>query len=251
MKTAGWGTGAGVVGRRRWAGFFGGGRGLPAALSRLGAGGGRGRDWRFVFVGLWGFRAVWADGAAGGIRGVFLITLVGAGLALRHEAMGVAVLSIFGGFATPLLLSERLPEERLLLAYVLLLDLGVLGLAGFRNWRWFNLLGWGGSMLLFGFWQAELAPSFALAQVGATAIFLIFVGASVAFPLARRRPAGAADLALAALNAAGYYGISYGLIGEVYRPWLGGFTAALAAFYVLLAAAGWMRGRGAAQQASR
>ena len=174
----------------------------------------------------------------------FLITLAGAGLALRHEAMGVAVLSIFGGFATPLLLSERLPEERLLLGYVLLLDLGVLGLAGFRNWRWFNLLGWGGSMLLFGFWQAELAPSFALAQVGATAIFLIFVGASVAFPLARRRPAGVADLALAVLNAAGYYGISYGLIGDVYRPWLGGFTAALAAFYALLAAVGWMRGAG-------
>ena len=173
----------------------------------------------------------------------FLITLGGAGLALRHEAMGVAVLAIFGGFATPLLLSERLPEERLLLAYVLLLDLGVLGLAGFRNWRWFNLLGWGGSMLLFGFWQAELAPSFALAQVGASAIFLIFVGASVAFPLARRRPAGGADLALAALNAAGYYGISYWLIGDEYRPWLGGFTAALAAFYVLLAAAGWLRGR--------
>ena len=33
-----------------------------------------------------------------------VITLAGALLSLRHEAMGVAVLSIFGGFATPLLL---------------------------------------------------------------------------------------------------------------------------------------------------
>ena len=61
-------------------------------------------------------------------------------------------LSIFGGFATPLLLQEQLPDQRLLLAYVLVLDVGVLALAGFRNWRWFTLLAWVGSLVLFAFW---------------------------------------------------------------------------------------------------
>ena len=171
-----------------------------------------------------------------------LVTLAGALLSLRHEAMGVAVLSIFGGFATPMLLQDRLPDQRLLLAYVLVLDVGVLALAGFRNWRWFSLLGWAGSLVLFGFWQQELEPSVALAQIGITAIFLIFAGATIASHVLRQQAAGIADLALVTLNAAGYYGISYWLIDGAYPDWLGGFTASLAAFYALLAAACRVRG---------
>ena len=171
-----------------------------------------------------------------------LITLAGALLSLRHEAMGVAVLSIFGGFATPLLLQEQLPDQRLLLAYVLVLDVGVLALAGFRNWRWFTLLGWAGSLILFAFWQQELEPSVELAQIGITVIFLLFAGATIAFHVMRQQAAGIADLALVTLNAAGYYGISYWLMNDPYRDWMGGFTALVAAFYILLAAACRMRG---------
>ena len=119
-----------------------------------------------------------------------LITLAGALLSLRHEAAGVAVLSIFGGFATPLLLQEQLPDQRLLLAYVLVLDVGVLALAGFRNWRWFTLLAWAGSLILFAFWQQELEPSTELAQIGITVIFLVFAGATIAFHIVRQQAAG-------------------------------------------------------------
>ena len=175
--------------------------------------------------------------------GVFaLITLAGALLSLRHEAVGVAVLSILGGFATPLLLREQLPDQRLLLVYVLVLDVGVLALAGFRNWRWFTLLAWAGSLVVFAFWQMELEPPVVLGQIGITAIFIIFAGATVAFHIVRQQAAGIADLALVTLNATGYYGISYALIYDPYRPWMGGFTALVAVFYVLLAAACRMRG---------
>ena len=171
-----------------------------------------------------------------------IITLAGALLSLRHEAMGVAVLSIFGGFATPLLLQEQLPDQRLLLVYVLVLDVGVLALAGFRNWRWFTLLGWAGSLILFAFWQQELEPSVGLAQTGITVIFLLFAGATIAFHVVRQQAAGIADLALVTLNAAGYYGISYWLMNDPYRDWMGGFTALVAVFYILLAAACRLRG---------
>ena len=205
--------------------------------------------------------AVWAQTVAGGglailylaIYGAFalygllspvvafglfaLITLAGVLQALRQESVGLAVLAIFGGFATPLLLQQRLPDERLLLAYVLLLDMGVLALAGFRNWRWFTLLAWTGSLILFAFWLERLEPSTALAQIGITGIFLIFAGATIAFHVVRRQAAGVIDLALLTANAIAYLLISYGLIYDEYRPWMGGFTAALAAFYVLLVAA--------------
>ena len=174
--------------------------------------------------------------------GFSVITLAGAFLSLRHESVAVAVFSIFGGFATPLLLYPNLPDERLLLVYVLVLDVGVLALAGFRNWRWFTMLAWIGSLFLFGFWNQELDPPTVLAQVGITAIFLIFAGATVAFHLVRKQASGPLDLALITLNAAAFYGISYFLIYDEYRPLMGGFTAALAAFYGLMAAACRMRG---------
>ena len=229
--------------------------GLVGGLALIGAG----EYWRRRY-------AVWAQTVTGGglailylsVYGAFalyelvspltafagfsLITLAGALLSLRHESVAVAVFSIFGGFATPLLLQERLPDQRLLLAYVLVLDIGVLALASFRNWRWFTLLAWIGSLFLFGFWQQELEPSTGLAQVGITAIFLIFAGATVAFHLVRKQASGPLDLALITLNAAAFYGISYFLVYEEYRPWMGGFTASLAAFYVLLAAGCRIRG---------
>ncbi len=210
--------------------------------------------------------AVWAQTVAGGglailylsVYGAFalydlispelafgafvVITVAGAAASLRHDAVGVAVLSVLGGFATPMLLQERLPDQRLLLAYVLLLDLGVLGLAALRNWHWFTLLAWAGSLILFAFWKEQLDPSTALAQVGITAIFLVFAGATLVFEVLRRRAAGIVGLALITLNAASYYGISYWLMNDPYGDWMGGFTAALAAFYVLLGVACRLRG---------
>ena len=229
--------------------------GVAGGLAILGAG----EYWRRRY-------AVWAQTVTGGglailylsVYGAFalyqlisplaafgafsVITLAGALLSLRHEAVAVAVFSIFGGFATPLLLQERLPDQRLLLAYVLVLDVGVLALAGFRNWRWFTLLAWVGSLVLLGFWQQELDPPTGLAQIGNTAIFLIFAAATVIFHVLRRQQSNIADLVLITLNAAAYYGISYFLIYDEHRPWMGGFTAALAAFYAAIAAGCRMRG---------
>ena len=86
-----------------------------------------------------------------------------------------------------------------------------------------------------------------LAQIGITSIFLIFAGATVAFHVVRKQASGMLDLAIITLNSAAFYGISYWLIYEPYRPWMGGFTVSLAAFYALMAVACRMRRRGPAQ----
>ena len=164
-----------------------------------------------------------------------LVTLTAAGLALRYEARAIAVLGILGGFATPLFLADKLPQQEALLAYVMLLDLGVLALAAFRSWRWFTLLALVGSLVLFLFWQGELDPPLAVAQIGITVIFLIFVAATTMFHLIWRRPPQAFDQVLIVLNATAYLGISYWLLWEDFRVWMGGFTLLLAAFYGLLA----------------
>ena len=163
-----------------------------------------------------------------------LVTLAAAGLALRYESRAVAVLGILGGFATPLFLGDRLPGQWEILTYVLVLDLGVLALAVARNWRWFTLLALFGSLALFGFWFEELNPNLLLAQVGITLIFLIFVGATTLFHLLRRRTPNLLDQCLIVLNGMAYFGISYAILSDEYRAWMGGFTLLLALFYGLL-----------------
>ncbi len=164
-----------------------------------------------------------------------LVTLTAAGLAIRYEARAIAVLGILGGFATPLFLADKLPQQEALLGYVLALDVGVLALATFRNWRWFTLLALVGSLVLFLFWQEELDPALAVAQIGITVIFLIFVAATTLFHLVWRRAPRSFDQVLIVVNAAAYLGISYLLLWDDFRVWMGGFTLLLALFYGLLA----------------
>ena len=159
-----------------------------------------------------------------------LVTLAAAGLALRYESRAVAVLGMLGGFATPLFLAEELPGQWALLAYVIILDLGVLALATFRNWRWFTLLALLGSLALFGFWYEELNPGLLLAQAGITVIFLIFVGATTLFHILWRRTPGIVDQSLIGVNGIAYFGTSYALMFDEYRAWMGGFTLLLALF---------------------
>ena len=165
----------------------------------------------------------------------FLVTIAAAGLALRYEAVAIAVIGILSGFATPLLMADQqLSDQRVLLPYVLVLDLGVLALATFRNWRWFTLLGLIGSLLLFQFWREELDPGLLLAEVGLTVIFLIFVGATTLFHLLWRRTPGRFDQSLVMLNGMAYFLWSLDVMSGDLGEWMGGFAVILALFYGLL-----------------
>ena len=176
---------------------------------------------------------------------MFLITITAAVLALRQESMAIAILGIIGAFITPVILGAITGAEEtdngnatsdLLIGYTIMLDLGILGLATFRNWRWFTLLGLMGSIGLFLLWHSEFGDEagVALAQGALTIIFLIFVAATTLFHLLWQRKSEPADLLLMSLNAAFYFGISYSLLWEDFRDWVGIYTLALALFYGIL-----------------
>lgn len=90
-----------------------------------------------------------------------------------------------------------------MLAYIIVVDIGVLILSTFRNWRWFTLLALGSSLIAFGFWNGEFnrEVGVATAEVGITIIFLIFVGATSLFHIVWRRVPQAFDYALIVINA--------------------------------------------------
>ena len=168
---------------------------------------------------------------------MFIVTVLGTGVAVVTERQVTAVLALLGGLLTPVLLARAEPNERGLLGYLLVLDLLVLAIARFRTWRGLNRLAWAGTVLL-------LAPTF-LRQPEAdypvarlvllSLLFLLFL----LTPLAREWSQGVrgreVDLLIVAGTAAGYFWAVYVTL-EAWRPSLEALAAmALAILYTVLA----------------
>ena len=77
-------------------------------------------------------------------------------LALRYESLVIALLGLVGAFISPVLLGPDLPDERMALVYILIVDVGILAKSTFRNWRWLTLVGLAGSYGIFAYWMLEV-----------------------------------------------------------------------------------------------
>ncbi len=83
-----------------------------------------------------------------------LVTAAGLTAAVRLDAIAMAFIAVLGGIAAPVLVSSGQDARDALFAYLLLLDLGVLGVALHRRWRVLDLLAFAGTLLLFAGWFA-------------------------------------------------------------------------------------------------
>ena len=163
-------------------------------------------------------------------------------LALRYESLVIALLGLVGAFISPVLLGPDLPDERLALVYILIVDVGILAISTFRNWRWLTLVGLAGSYGIFAYWMIEVSgfnPVFA--QIALTGIFLTFAAATPLFHILWRRMPGATDLSLMSLNAIAYFALTTAILWDDYEGWFGLIAFSLTALYGLIALAAFKR----------
>jgi len=71
-----------------------------------------------------------------GFAGMVLVTVIIATVALGHDSQRIAMLSMLGGFLTPLLVSTGRDEQFALFTYIFILCAGLLIMAWRRDWRW-------------------------------------------------------------------------------------------------------------------
>jgi uncharacterized membrane protein len=165
-----------------------------------------------------------------------VVVAVASLLALRYESMIIGLLGVVGAFISPALLGPELSDIRLLGLYILLVDLGILGISTFRNWRWFTLVGWVGSYGLFAY-GLDYYPGFdpVPTHIVLTGVFLTFAAATPLFHILWRRRPGPADLSLMSLNATGYFALTFLILWDGYSEWFGLIAFSLSAFYGLIA----------------
>jgi uncharacterized membrane protein len=84
-----------------------------------------------------------------------LITVAAFLIAVRANALVVAVLGMLGGFLTPVLINTGVDNPLALFTYIALLDLGLLAVASVRRWDWLNLAGAIGTVLMLFGWAAR------------------------------------------------------------------------------------------------
>ena len=84
-----------------------------------------------------------------------LITLVAFLLAVRLDALVVAVLGMLGGFLTPILLSTGQDNVLGLFGYIALLDIGLLAVSRHGRWRFLTSAAAAGTALMFGGWYLK------------------------------------------------------------------------------------------------
>jgi uncharacterized membrane protein len=161
------------------------------------------------------------------------VTALAVVLAARYDALAIAVLGLIGGFLTPALLSTGVDNQAGLFSYVALLDLGVLAVAYFKQWRALNYLAFGATVLLTAAWMIEwYAPEKLWTTVFfLTLLFVVFALLAVFHHVVRRGLTGWPDTALIFANALLYFTAAYALLAAEYRPYLGLFAVLMAAFY--------------------
>lgn len=164
---------------------------------------------------------------------LFVVVAVAAILAIRHESRIIALMGITGAFLAPVLLAGDLEDQRIaLLAYILIVDLGVLVVSSFYSWQWFIRIGMFATYLLFGWWiDAIPASETIVAELGVAAAFLIFVGATTLFHVIRRQVPTVWDLGLMVFNAGSFWLATIALMWDQYEGWFGLISLLIGVFY--------------------
>lgn len=169
-----------------------------------------------------------------------LVTAASGWLALRYDAMPIALLGLLGGCLTPLLLSSGEQHPWFFFSYLLLLDVGALYAARGRNWRALELFAFVATVCLY--LVQFLQPGHAGRRDADTVFALAYYALFATLP---RRALFLVAQALAALAMSATWGSELGIFATLAllvllaglavadrRSWPVAAPVALAAFWI-------------------
>jgi uncharacterized membrane protein len=174
---------------------------------------------------------------------MIFVTLAAGFFAVRYNSLIVAFYSIIGGFLTPFLIGAAGIDRLGLLGYITILNLGILGLAFFKNWRVLNFVAFAFTAITYlaTYVRFQATEPLSVSFGFLTLYFLIFAFVAFLYNILSRLPTLKEDLYLILFNAFYYYCFSYYLLKSDYENLLGLFTFGVAAFYLILAYLAFLR----------
>ncbi len=165
------------------------------------------------------------------------ITVLAMVVSIINATVTLSIIGVLGGFLTPTLVGGDVNNMFGLMAYLTILNLGILGISTFKKWQPLVYLGAIGTLADFFLWyikyynETELWGTFAFAFI----TFLIFIWASVARNVIAKIKADGADFLLLSANAAAFSLLSYTILAKDYHAYLGFGAVVIAAIYLVIA----------------
>ena len=168
--------------------------------------------------------------------GLLVVTALAGGiLSVRQNAFGVAILSTIGGFLSPFLIGSKSSQPIPLLSYIVVLDLVILSLAYYKNWRSLNLLSFAGTFLVYVIYKSQhiAAAEVLVNELFLAAFFAIFGALAFLYNVRHKKPTEALDVLLMVLNIAFFLGASLENLSR-FDSWHGLFVVSLAVLYLMV-----------------
>ncbi len=171
-----------------------------------------------------------------GFAGMIVVTAVMAAVALGRDSERIALLSLLGGFLTPLLVSTGKDEEVVLFTYLLILGGGLLVLAARRDWRTLAPISFVLTQLYFWGWYSTFYRPAKLETtiVFATLLFLLYFALPV-LRTVRQSSLDAIGMFVVLLNSFAYLGALYVMLWPQDRWPLTLLVLALSAAHIAVA----------------
>ncbi|MFA6568448.1 MAG: DUF2339 domain-containing protein [Victivallales bacterium] len=167
---------------------------------------------------------------------MILITVATAIIAIRLNSMLVAIFGIIGGFCTPVMLSTGTADFPGLFSYMLMLGIGVLAIARYKDWKMLNALSF---IFTYGLYLASLDKfykheDFTVAITFISLFFLLFSAIPLLYNIVHKNKSNALTLLGMFLNAAIFFSTCFHLITDQFeRKWVAAASLSLAAFYII------------------
>ncbi len=166
-----------------------------------------------------------------------LITVFGVALAIRVDALSLAIFSTLGGFMTPLILSTTVANDIGRFTYLIILNVGILGVAFFKKWNHLTVIGFIATIVNFLDWHEDFYdPSKLFFTIFILSIFFIlYVWITVTGNIMTQKLSTNTDLAILTVNSAWFALWIYDLLKPGYEHTLGFIAAGLGAIYIFAA----------------
>lgn len=166
-----------------------------------------------------------------------LITAVGIVLSIRYDAISLVIVSTLGGFLTPFLVSTGENNEVELFSYILILDLAILAISMFKKWRWLNILGFFGTVLVFLSWSGRFynEDELFVTMLFLTLFFITYSISSLVYNLVRNEKSSGVEQMLTLMAGVIFFASSYAMLNPSYHVFMGFFALIMAIYYFLWA----------------
>lgn len=160
---------------------------------------------------------------------LMLVTALTAGiLSALDNAPVIAVMAVVGGFMVPFLMGSPSAQATALLSYVLILDLGVLFLAYYRQWIILEALALIGTAVI-----SVIAQTLNLPVWPGQAFFTVFLILFIAVSANYDRRSGSSNRSILFLSSLFFSLLSFGNLNDHLGGWRGLFTLAGAVIFLL------------------